>query len=85
MDLFHSFLRDSSVLETDECEALASARLPIATDIYPRNPTEVAEQIAQIVLLSILRNIGDTESREVVAIGTSTAHSFASSPTCATH
>ena len=67
-------LGNGSVLKADERVALASTCLPIASDINAMDPSERPEQIPEIGLRCVLRDVRDAQSRHVIAIRTTAEH-----------
>ena len=65
--LVHRALRHCPFFKTDKRKAFPNAGVAVAADIDAHDTPERAEQLAQVVLLRVLRDVGHAKSWEVIA------------------
>jgi hypothetical protein len=67
MHLVHRALRHCPLFKTDKRKALPNAGVTVAADIDAHDTPKRAEQLAQVVLLCVLGDVGHAKSWEVIA------------------
>lgn len=85
MDLRHRLLRLRLLLKAHKRKALARARFPVPTHINPRHPSEPAEEVAEVVFLGVLGDVGHAQGGEIVAVPAGATHRLARATACTTH